>query len=148
MEQRLSILTLGVDDLAAMRNFYVEKFGWTPVAENRDIVFFKLNGTLLSFFEKEALAQDAQVATVAVGSKQFSLAYIVETEEEVDELFALLESKGVEIVKRPEKTFFGAYGGYVADVEGNLWDIACNPYVQLDEQGDVVTHGDIKHLEH
>ena len=147
MEQRLSILTLGVDDLAAMRNFYVEKFGWTPVAENRDIVFFKLNGTLLSFFEKEALAQDAQVATVAVGSKQFSLAYIVETEEEVDELFALLESKGVEIIKRPEKTFFGAYGGYVADVEGNLWDIACNPYVQLDEQGDVVTHGDIKHLE-
>lgn len=64
----------------------------------------------------------------------------METEEEVDGLFALLESsKGVEIVKRPEKTFFGAYGGYVADVEGNLWDIACNPYVELDERGDVVT---------
>ena len=147
MEQRLSILTLGVDDLAAMRDFYVEKFGWTPVTENKDIVFFKLNGVLLSFFEKEALAQDARVEPVAVGSKPFSLAHNVETEEEVDELFALLASKGVEIVKRPEKTFFGAYGGYVADVEGNLWDIACNPYVELDERGDVVTHKDIEHLE-
>ena len=146
MEQRLSILTLGVDDLAAMRDFYVEKFGWTPVAENKDIVFFGLNGTLLSFFEKEALAQDAQVERAA-GSSGFSLAHNVRTEDEVDELFALLESKGVEIVKRPEKTFFGAYGGYVADVEGNLWDIACNPYVELDEQGAVVTHKDIKHLE-
>ena len=147
MEQRLSILTLGVDDLAAMRNFYVEKFGWTPVAENKNIVFFKLNGALLSFFEKEDLAQDAQVEPAAVGSKPFSLAHIVETEEEVDELFALLESKGVEIVKRPERTFFGAYGGYVVDVEGNLWDIACNPYIELDEWGDIVTHKDIKHLE-
>ena len=148
MEQRLTIVTVGVDDLATMRDFYVEKFGWTPAAENKDIVFFKLNGVLLSFFEKEDLARDAQVeAAAAVGSKPFSLAHDVRTEEEVDELFALLESRGVEIVKRPEKTFFGTYGGYVADVEGNLWDIACNPYVELDERGDVVAHRDIKHLE-
>ncbi len=147
MQQRISIMTLGVDDLAAMRDFYVDKFGWTPVAENKDIVFFQLNGTLLSFFEKEALAQDAQVEAAAVGSKPFSLAHVVQTEEEVDELFALLESRGVEIVKRPQKTFFGAYGGYVADVEGNLWDIACNPYIELDERGDVRTHEDIRHLE-
>jgi len=147
MEQRLTIVTVGVDDLATMRDFYVEKFGWTPAAENKDIVFFKLNGVLLGFFEKEALAQDARVERTAAGSKPFSLAHDVRTEEEVDELFALLEGRGVEIVKRPEKTFFGAYGGYVADVEGNLWDIACNPYIELDERGDVVAHGDIKHLE-
>lgn len=148
MEQRLTIVTVVVDDLAAMRDFYVEKFGWTPEAENKDIVFFKLNGVLLGFFEKEDLARDARVeAAPAVGSKPFSLAHDVRTEEEVDELFALLESRGVEIVKRPEKTFFGAYGGYVADVEGNLWDIACNPYVELDERGDVVAHRNIEHLE-
>lgn len=148
MDQRLSIFTLGVNDLVVMRNFYVDKFGWTPVAENKNIVFFKLNGALLGFFEKRDLAQDAQVEEPAtVGSKSFSLAHIVETEEEVDELFASLESKGVEIVKRPEKTSFGAYGGYVTDAEGNLWDIACNPYIQLDERGNVVTHMEIKHLE-
>ncbi len=148
MEQRLTIMTVGVDDLAAMRDFYVEKFGWTPVAENKDIVFFKLGGVLMGFFEKQDLARDAQVESASgVNSKAFSLAHDVRTEEEVDELFALLESRGVEIVKRPEKTFFGAYGGYVADVEGNLWDIACNPYIELDERGDVVLHKDIKHLE-
>ena len=83
----------------------------------------------------------------APGSKPFSLAHDVRSEEEVDELFALLENRGVEIVKRPEKTFFGAYGGYVADVEGNLWDIAYNPYVEHDERVDAVAHGDIEHLE-
>ncbi len=147
MEQRLTIVTVGVDDLATMRDFYVEKFGWAPEAENKDIVFFKLGGVLLGFFEKEDLARDARVEPAALGSKPFSLAHDVRSEEEVDELFALLESRGVEIVKRPERTFFGAYGGYVADVEGNLWDIAYNPYVDLDERGDVVAHGDIKHLE-
>ncbi len=130
-----------------MRDFYVDKFGWTPVAENKDIVFFNLNGILLGLFEKEDLAQDAQVESVAVSSTSFSLAHIVETEEEVDDLFASLENKGVEIVKRPQKTFFGAYGGYVADLEGNLWDIASNPYIELDDEGNVTSHKDIKHLE-
>lgn len=148
MEQRLTIVTVGVDDLAAMRDFYVEKFGWTPEVENKDIVFFKLGGILLGFFEKEDLAQDARVESASgVSSKAFSLAHDVRTEEEVDELFALLESREVEIVKRPETTFFGAYGGYVADIEGNLWDIAYNPYIELDERGAVVAHKDIKELE-
>lgn len=95
MEQRLSIVTVGVDDLAAMRDFYVEKFGWKPEAENKDIVFFKLGGVLLGFFEKEDLARDAQVEPASgVNSKAFSLAHDVRTEEEVDELFAVLESRG------------------------------------------------------
>src|SRR3954470_13562180 len=102
MEQRLSILTLGVDGLPAMRDFYVRRFGWAPVAENKDIVFFKLNGSLLSLFDKEALVQDADVEQDGGGPRTFSLAYIVETEEEVDGLFALLESRGVNIVKRPQ----------------------------------------------
>jgi len=147
MKQRLSILTIGVNDLAAMRNFYEQKFGWTPVAANKDIVFFKLNGCLLSFLGKTDLAQDANVAEATGASKSFLLAYVVKTEKEVDDLFAQLEGQGVKIVKRPQKTFFGAYTGYVADVEGNLWDIGCNPYIEMDEQGNVITHKDIKHLE-
>lgn len=147
MDQRLSILTLGVNDLAAMRNFYVQKFGWTPVAENKDIVFFKLSGCLLSLFDKRALAEDANLKYESGGSKSFAFAYLVKTEKAVDELFALLESRGVKIVKRPQKTFFGAYSGYVADLEGNLWDIGSNPLIELDEQGNVITHKDIKHLE-
>jgi uncharacterized glyoxalase superfamily protein PhnB len=71
----------------------------------------------------------------------------VKTEKQVDELFTLLESRGVKIVKRPQKTFFGAYRGYVADIEDNLWEISTNPYVEVDEQGNIIKHKDIKHLE-
>lgn len=144
MKPKLSIVTLGVDDLQSARDFYEHKFGWTPVASNKDIVFYKLNGVLLSLFGKHELASEAGVGTVG-GS--IGLDYLVETEREVNELFTLLESRGVDIVKRPEMTFFGAYVGYVSDNEGNVWGIGCNPYIELDEQGNVVTHKDIKHLE-
>jgi catechol 2,3-dioxygenase-like lactoylglutathione lyase family enzyme len=123
MEQRLSILTIGVKDLAAMRAFYEQKFGWTPEAVNKDIVFYKINGSLISFFPARALAEDAKVPYTEDPARINVLGYIVNSEKEVDELFAQLESKGVTIVKRPVKTFFGAYTGYVQDVEGNLWDI-------------------------
>lgn len=147
MEQRLSILTIGVKDLAAMRAFYEQKFGWTPEAVNKDIVFYKINGSLISFFPARALAEDAKVPYTENVSRHYALAYIVNSEKEVDELFAQLESKGVTIVKRPQKNFFGAYTGYVQDVEGNLWDIGTNPLIPLDGQGNVVTHKDIRHLE-
>ena len=147
MEQRLSNLTIGVKDLAAMRAFYEQKFGWTPVAVNKDIVFYKINGSLISFFPARALAEDAKIPYTENVSRHYALGYIVNTEKEVDELFAQLESKGVAIVKRPEKTVFGAYNGYVQDVEGNLWDIGSNPLIPLDAQRNVLTHEDIRHLE-
>ncbi|BDI33181.1 hypothetical protein CCAX7_52320 [Capsulimonas corticalis] len=105
MQQRLSLLTVGVNDLAAVRAFYEEKFEWTPVAASADIVFFQMNGFLLAFFGKEALAADANLAAETAGAKPFTLAYNVQTETEVNALFALLESRGVGIVKRPEATF-------------------------------------------
>lgn len=147
MDQRLSILTLGVHDLAAMREFYESKFGWTPVAANKDIVFFKLNGCLFSLFGKESLALDANMPDDRGGAMACSFAYLVPTEAEVDVLFELLERRGVTIVKRPQKTFFGTYTGHVADIEGNLWDIGYNPYIELDAHGNVMTHKDIQHLE-
>jgi len=147
MEQRMSILTIGVKDLSAMRAFYEQKFGWTPEAVNKDIVFYKINGSLISFFSARALMEDAKIAYEENSNRHYALAYIVNSEKEVDDLFAQLESKGVTIVKRPVKTFFGAYTGYVQDVEGNLWDIGTNPLIPLDAQHNVITHKDIRHLE-
>ncbi len=144
MKPKLNIVTLGVSNLRNARDFYERKFGWTPVAVNKDIVFYKLNGILLSLFGKQEPASEAGVSTVG-GS--IGLDHLVDTAEEVDELSTLLEGRGVDIVKRPEMTFFGAYVGYVADNEGNVWGVGCNPYIELDEQGNVVTHKDIKHLE-
>ncbi|WP_206614435.1 VOC family protein [Chitinophaga barathri] len=146
MEQRLSLITIGVKNLAAMRDFYEQKFGWSPAAVNKDIVFYKVNGMLLSFFPAKDLADDAGLAEhTSAGS--FALGYLVPSEKEVDNLFDLLENNGVEIVKRPVKTFFGAYTGYVKDVEGNLWDVGYNPLIPLDAEHNVITHEDIRHLE-
>ena len=147
IKQRLSLITIGVENLEAVRGFYEEKLEWRPAAVNKDIVFYRLNGLLLSFFPQKDLEKDAGLAGGEIKSKGLTLAYLVETEREVDELFAALEKKGVKIVKRPEKSFFGSYGGHFADVEGNLWEIAANPYIELDADGDVTGHKDIKHLE-
>lgn len=147
MEQRLSIITIGANNLPAIRDFYESKFGWKPVAVNKDIVFYKVTGSLISFFPAKALMEDAKVEFTPTTTRHYALAYIVNTPEEVDALFDDLEKKGVAIVKRPVKTSFGAYTGYVKDVEGNLWDIGTNPLIPLDKNGDVVTHEDIRHLE-
>lgn len=147
MKQRLHIVTIAVKDLAAMRRFYVEQFGWKPEAENEDIIFFRLNGVLFSLFpEKDYKAMVGDTASVQlVGTA--TLAYLTATEAETDELFATLKARGVTIVRPPAHTFFGAYTGLVADVEGNLWDIGTNPLIPLDKDGRVITHEDIKHLE-
>lgn len=147
IKQRLSLITIGVKDLQAIRRFYEEKLGWNPAAVNKDIVFYQLNGLLLSFFPQKELEKDAGLAEGELKSKGFTLAYDVETEKDVDDLFAALEKNEVKIVKRPEKSFFGSYGGHFADVEDNLWEISSNPFVELDAQGNVTGHKDIKHLE-
>jgi len=131
MEQRLTLITLGVSDLKQSRAFYEQKFGWTPLPVNSDdIVFYPLNGGMqLALFPDHALAEDAQVDSIGSGFKKFSLAYNTRSEKEVDEVVADLEKKGVTILKRPQKVFWGGYSSYVADPDNNLWEIAFNPHL-------------------
>ena len=130
MEQRLTLITLGVSDLRKSRAFYQEKFGWTPLPASTDeIIFFQLNGIQLALFPSHALAEDAQVSAEGSGFRKFTLAYNVRSEKAVDELVSELESKGVVVVKRPQKGFWGGYSAYIADVDDNLWEIAFNPYL-------------------
>ena len=74
------------------------------------------------------------------GFKRFTLAINFKTEQEVDKAFDDLKQKGVKIIKAPEKVFWGGYRGYIADIENNLWEIAYNPFLELDSEGNVVTH--------
>ena len=104
MEQRLSILTIGVKDLKSIRSFYVEKFGWKPVAENKDILFFKLNGFLLSFFPNQNLMNEAGLERSSSTFKNFTLSYNVSTKEEVDSLFEKFARNEVKIIRNPEIT--------------------------------------------
>ena len=107
MEQRLTIVGLGVSDLKIASEFYENKFGWEKTnSSNENIVFFQLNGILLSLYPREKLAEDATVNPSGQGFKGFTLAYNTRTKEEVDEVIAMLESKGVKIVKRPEEVFW------------------------------------------
>lgn len=139
MEQRLTIVGLGVSDLKIATQFYEEKFGWEKTtSSNANITFFQLNGMLLSLYPREKLAEDATVSHEGNGFKGFTLAHNARSKAEVDDIFLDLEQKGVEIVKQPEEVFWGGYSGYVADIDGNLWEIAFNPFLLLDENGNTI----------
>ncbi|MDG1728455.1 MAG: VOC family protein [Algibacter sp.] len=136
MEQRLTIVTLGVNDLKIASDFYENKFGWKKTkSSNEHIVFFQLNGILLSLYPRKKLADDANVSVEGSGFEGLTLAYNTRTKEDVDELIETLENKGVKIVKRPEDAVWGGYSSYVADMDDNLWEIAFNPFLSLDENG-------------
>lgn len=138
MEARITIITLGVKDLLSSTDFYVSKFGWTKTADsNENITFLKLEGMLLALYPREELAADATVASDGQGFSGVTLAYNTRTEVEVDEIITRLEQAGVDIVKRPQKASWGGYSSYVADCDGYLWEIAYNPYLQLDDKGRV-----------
>lgn len=139
MEQRITLITLGVKNLQRSKDFYQNIFGWEPLeSSNESIVFFQLNGLQLALFPQESLADDAGVESDGKGFRGFSLAYNVRSEQEVDALVSALEAKGVRVLKQPEKVFWGGYSSYIADPDENLWEIAYNPFLPLDEKGNAV----------
>jgi len=131
MEQRITFITLGVQDLKTSADFYENKFGWKRSEMSSDaILFFELNGIHLSLYPKNELAKDATVDPEGSGFKGFTLAYNTRSEKEVDSLIDGLREKGVRIVKEPQKVFWGGYSSYIADPDGYLWEIAFNPYLK------------------
>ena len=132
MEQHINYITLGVADLAESRRFYREVFGWQETADsNENIAFFQAgNALLLALFGKAALARDAQIPEQSSGFPRFTLAHNVGSEAEVDALFAGFAAKNANVIKAPQKVFWGGYSGYLADPDGFLWEIAFNPFLQ------------------
>lgn len=139
MEQRMTIITLGVVDLNKSTRFYEEIFGWKKTeSSNEDITFFQLNGMMLSLYERNELAQDAGIEADGEGFSGFTLSYNIRSEEEVDKSIDWLRGENVKIVKEPQKVHWGGYSSYVADPDGYLWEIAFNPYM-VDENGNVIS---------
>lgn len=129
MEQRISFITLGVEDLGKSSGFYEKVLGWNrSEMSNEHIIFFQLNGILLSLYEKDKLAEDATVDNAGSGFKGFTLSYLTKSEKEVDEIIEKLRNQHVIIVKEPQKVFWGGYSSYISDPDGYLWEIAFNPY--------------------
>ena len=138
LERRVSLITLGVADVARSTEFY-ELLGWSKSsASNNDVTFIQLKGTVLGLFSRSHLAQDAHVENTPSGFSGVTLAYNVTSEIGVDAVVKFAVSCGATLVKAPEKVFWGGYSGYVADPDGHLWEIAHNPFFPLDEHGHVV----------
>ena len=137
-DSRLSIITLGVNDRAAMTAFYKDVVGFKLFNEE-GMTMFDMGGLVLGLWEYDKLADDAgQAAGPAAGFKGTAIAYNTRSVEEVDEIFARLDQAGVSITTAPHKAFWGGYSGYFADPEGNAWEVAYNPFWKLDEAGRLV----------
>ncbi len=138
MKLRLSLVTLGVADIARARAFY-EALGLEAGAmSNESVVFFDMDGVILALYGREALAADARLAADGEGFAGVTLAWNLESEAAVDAAFAAALAAGGSAVKPPEKVFWGGYSGYVRDLDGHLWEVAHNPFFPLDAKG--VTH--------
>jgi len=128
MKPRISMITLGVRDLAAAVDFYANGLGFPRMVSEPEVAFFTLNGTWLGLYGRNALADDAQVPAAGKGFEGFALAHNVESEEAVDELMEQAVAAGATLVKQPQKVFWGGYSGYFKDPDGHLWEIAHNPF--------------------
>ena len=127
MKPRISMITLGVRDLATAIEFYENGLGLPRMESPPEVAFFTLNGTWLGLYGKEALAEDAQVSAAGEGFEGFALAHNVGSEQEVDEVIAQAVDAGATLVKKPQKVFWGGYNGYFKDPDGHLWEVAHNP---------------------
>jgi uncharacterized protein len=136
MEQRVSLVTLGVRDLPRARAFY-EALGWTTnAAPDDDVVFFQAGGMVVALWGREELAADSGVAD-AGGWGGVTLAHNVRSPSEVDAVMAEARAAGATITREAGETFWGGYSGAFADPEGHPWEVAHNPHWTLDRVGAV-----------
>jgi predicted lactoylglutathione lyase len=137
MEQRVSIITLGVSDLERSRAFY-ERLGWRrSMAQTEGIVFFQAGSIALALYPRNELAKDAHVTSDGQGFSGITLAYNGRTRAEVDSVLNEAAAVGAKIVKPAEEAFWGGYSGYFSDPDGFLWEVAWNPGFAIAEDGSV-----------
>ncbi len=137
LPRRLSLVTLGVSDVAAARAFY-ERLGFEAADfDSPEVCFFETKGTAFGLYGRQALAEDAAVSHEGDGFRATSLALNLDSEAAVDAALAFAQSCGATITKPAERVFWGGYSGYFADPDGHLWEVAYNPVFELDRDGRV-----------
>ncbi len=137
MEQRVSLITLGVADLAAATAFY-EMLGWTRALRAAEgVSFFQAGGMGLALYPFAELARDAGLEPEHAGSTAVALAYNARSRADTDAVLAEAGAAGASMVKPGAETFWGGYAGYFRDPDGHLWEVAWNPGFQLAEDGSV-----------
>lgn len=133
MQQQLSVVTLGIADLARSRRFYCDGFGWMPVFQNEDIVFYQMNGFVLGTWLTSALEADMQRPLARPGA--FSLAHNVATADDVRAVLDRLAQFGGRILRPADAPPHGGMRGYIADPDDHAWEIAWNPAWPISAEG-------------
>jgi hypothetical protein len=140
LKAKLSLVTLGVEDIARSRRFYEEGLGWTASAQsNENVVFFQANGVVIGLYGRSALAEDAMVE-VDGAAGAYGGAALARNELDRESVNAVIDearAAGATITKEAQETFWGGYGGYFKDPDGHLWEVAHNPFFPLDEDGSI-----------
>jgi uncharacterized glyoxalase superfamily protein PhnB len=141
MKPRITIITLGVEDLQRAVRFYRDGLGFpTDAKEDASIAIFMTGGVRLALYPKEALADDIS-KDVKVSPKGFggiTLAHNVSRKKEVAEVLALAQKAGAKIAKPAQDTFWGGYGGYFTDLDGYFWEVVWAPMCTFDRSGALV----------
>lgn len=137
MEQRISLITLGVADLERSRSFY-ERLGWRrSMSKTEGIVFFQAGGIALALYPRAELARDANLAPEGRGFSGIALAWNARSRDEVDAVLAEAEAAGAAILKPAQEAFWGGYSGYFADPDQFPWEVAWNPSFAMAEDGSI-----------
>ena len=132
--QRVTLITLGVADLAASKAFYA-RLGWQEHGAQEGVALYQINGLALALCGSADLAADQGRAGATLGVGAVTLAQNFATEAEVDAAFSAALAAGAAALKSPEKVFWGGYSGYWADPDGHVWEVAMNPFWPLEADG-------------
>jgi predicted lactoylglutathione lyase len=137
MSPHISMITLGVPDVAKATAFY-ERLGFAKSSASQEAVtFFKAGSVVLGLFGRGPLQEDAAAGNLWTGNGGIAVAMNYASEAEVDAMMAKAEAEGARILKPAQKVFWGGYSGYFADPDGHAWEVAFNPFWSVDEQGHV-----------
>jgi len=135
MEQRLSLITLGVADLDRARNFYENGLGFVVANDEPEVAFYQLPGIVLALWSRAELAVDAGVRDDGATFSGIALAHNTREREGVDALVREAVAAGGTMLRSPAATEWGGYSGYVADPDGHPWEIAHNPFWTIHADG-------------
>lgn len=137
MEQRISVITLGVANLERSGKFY-ERLGWRrSKASAESIIFFQAGGMALALYPRSELAKDANIAAEGQGFSGIAIAYNARSWDEVDAVLAEAEAAGAKILKPAREAFWGGYSGYFSDLDDFAWEVAWNPSFPIAEDGSI-----------
>lgn len=134
MRQKLNLITLGVDDFQKSLDFYEKGLGWKKSEKSMDdLALFPLGGITLALFPRQELANDATLSYQPTPFSGLTISYNAKSEKEVDEVLEQVKNLGGTIIKPAQKVFWGGYSGYFKDLDGHLFEVAYNPFWELDE---------------